>query len=243
VPPAYDPAAPPKLSVVVPAYNEAENLQALLEELEGVLASLPESSEVVVVDDGSTDATAALLAGLQGRYPRLRAVTFLRNAGQSAAFAAGMEAARGEVVVTMDADLQNDPADIPRMLPLLAGADVVCGIRRRRRDSFLRRVSSRVANAVRRAVIHDGVQDTGCSLKLLPRRRVLGLPRFNGMHRFLPALLQWEGCRVAEVAVNHRPRRAGQAKYNLRNRLFRTLVDLLGVRWLHARRLRYEVKP
>src|SRR5512143_2911255 len=169
----------PIVSVVVPAYNEAENLPALLAELRPALEALGRPYASVVVDDGSTDATREVLAGLALRYPALRVLRFRRNAGQSAAFLAGFAAARGDVVVTLDADLQNNPADIPELVRRLEGHDAVLGVRARRRDSFLRRVSSRVANAVRRAATGDGLTDVGCSLKAFRREHVLDLPRFN----------------------------------------------------------------
>jgi dolichol-phosphate mannosyltransferase len=169
-------------------------------------------------------------------------VRFVRNTGQSAAFLAGFEAARGEVVVTLDADLQNNPADIPELLRRLEGQDAVLGVRRRRRDSALRRLSSRIANAVRRGVTRDGLTDVGCSLKAFRREALRDLPRFNGVHRFFGTLLVWKGCRIAEVAVDHRPRRAGETKYNVRNRAFRTLLDLLAMRWLRSRQVRYEIE-
>jgi len=232
----------PAVSVVVPAYNEAENLPALLAELAPAMASLGLSHEIVVVDDGSTDATPAVLAELQPRYPSLRVVRFRRNAGQSAAFLAGFGAARGGVVVTLDADLQNNPADIPELVRRLDGHDAVLGVRAKRRDSFVRRVSSRVANAVRRCATGDGLTDVGCSLKAFRREHVLDLPRFNGVHRFFGTLLVWKGLRVVELPVDHRPRRAGTAKYNLRNRALRTLLDLVAMRWLRARTVRYEIE-
>jgi glycosyltransferase involved in cell wall biosynthesis len=232
----------PSVSVVVPAYNEAENLPALLAELHPPLEALGRPYEIVLVDDGSTDGTREVLAGLAGAHPALRVLRFRRNAGQSAAFLAGFAAARGEVVVTLDADLQNNPADIPKLLRRLEGHDAVLGVRAKRRDSFLRRVSSRVANAVRRAATGDGLTDVGCSLKAFRREHVLDLPRFDGVHRFFGTLLVWKGCRVVEVPVDHRPRRAGQAKYNLRNRAFRTLLDLLAMRWLRSRTVRYEIE-
>jgi glycosyltransferase involved in cell wall biosynthesis len=230
------------VSVVVPAYNEAENLPGLLDELRAPLESLGVPCEIVLVDDGSTDGTREVLASLQPRHPALRVVRFAKNAGQSAAFLAGFAAARGDVVVTLDADLQNNPADIPRLLRELEGRDAVLGVRVKRRDPFLRRASSRLANAVRRAATGDGLADVGCSLKAVRREHLLDLPRFDGVHRFFGTLLVWKGLRLAEVPVDHRPRRAGQAKYNLRNRAFRTVADLVAMRWLRSRAVRYEIE-
>ena len=232
----------PRISVVVPAYNEADNLPALLEEITSALATVGEPAEIVVVDDGSTDDTRQVLAALRPRHADLRVVRLRRNAGQSAAFLAGFETARGEIVVTLDADLQNNPADIPGMLQSLAGYDAVLGVRHKRRDPLVRRVSSRVANAVRRAVTGDGLSDVGCSLKAMRREHLGDLPRFNGVHRFFGTLLVWKGCRVLELPVDHRPRRAGVTKYGLRNRAVRTFLDLLAMRWYRSRRLDYEVE-
>jgi glycosyltransferase involved in cell wall biosynthesis len=231
-----------RISVVVPAYNEAENLPALVDEIASALATVGEPAEIVIVDDGSTDDTRQVLAALRPRHANLRVLRLRRNAGQSAAFLAGFEAAHGDIVVTLDADLQNNPADIPGMLESLAECDAVLGVRGKRRDPMLRLVSSRVANAVRRAVTGDGLSDVGCSLKAMRREHLSDLPRFNGVHRFLGTLLVWKGCRVREVPVDHRPRRAGVAKYGVRNRAFRTLLDLLAMRWYHSRRVDYEIE-
>jgi glycosyltransferase involved in cell wall biosynthesis len=240
--PASQESPPPNLSIVVPAFNEESNLEALLLELRPVLAATGRAYEIVVVDDGSTDGTAAALARARSAEPALRVLSLVRRCGQSAAFAAGFDEARGEIVVTLDADLQNDPADIPRLLALLGESDVVCGVRRNRRDRALRRLSSRVANRVRRAILGDSLRDVGCSLKAFRRQDLRYLPRFDGVHRFYPVFLAWQGRRVAELEVNHRPRRAGTPKYNMRNRAFRTFLDLLAVRWMRSRPLRYEIK-
>ena len=229
------------LSVVIPAYDEAPNLEPLVVELCDALAPLERSWEVVLVDDGSGDDSARLLPTLAAKYPQLRVVPLARRAGQTAAFAAGFAAACGEVIVTMDADLQNDPADIPSLLAAMDGHDVVCGVRRRRRDSAWRRLSSRLANAARRAVTGDRVSDIGCSLKAFRRAHIREVALFDGMHRFFPVLLLLHGRSVTEVPVNHRPRRAGRSKYNARNRALRALVDLMAVRWMRSRLLRYEV--
>jgi glycosyltransferase involved in cell wall biosynthesis len=232
----------PRLSVVVPAYNEAENLGPLLAALRPVLDAVGWPYEIVVVDDGSTDDTRQVLHDLAAAHPCLRVLRLARNAGQSAAFLAGFDAAGGEVVVTLDADLQNDPADIPRLLAALPGHDAVFGVRAKRRDTALRRASSRVANAVRRVGTGDGLTDVGCSLKAFRREGLRDLPRFDGVHRFFGTLLVWKGCRVVEIPVDHHPRRAGKAKYNLRNRAARTFADLLAMRWWRSRAVRYEIE-
>jgi len=240
--PANPSDPPPLLSAVVPAYNEVESLPSLLAELRTALDATKRSWELVLVDDGSTDGTAALLLSEAASDPRLVIVRFEKNAGQSAALAAGLARARGDVVVTLDADLQNDPADIPTLLAALAGADVVSGVRAKRNDSWVRRVSSRVANATRRAVIGDSVTDIGCSLKVYRREALVGLPMFVGVHRFLPALCAFRGARVVEVPVHHRPRTRGVSKYGMGNRLWRGIHDLVGVSWLKHRLLRYRVR-
>ncbi len=229
------------LSVVIPAYNEEPNVEACYRELVEVLAGLGRPFEVIVIDDGSTDGTFAVLRRLAAAEGRLRVLRFARNAGQTAALAAGFRAARGDTVVTLDADLQNDPRDIPKLLAALPGHDAVCGWRVDRQDPWAKRMGSRVANVVRRAVTRDGVHDTGCMLKAFRREALGRLPLFRGMHRFLPALLHMEGCRVVEVPVRHRPRRAGQSKYGNWSRLWAGLADLWAVRWMARRRLDYEV--
>ncbi len=223
------------LSVVVPAYNEVENLPALLGELRAALDATGRTWEAILVDDASTDGSAAWMRQAAAADPRVRSVVMSRRGGQSAALTAGLARARGRVLVTLDADLQNDPADLPRLLAGLESADVVSGIRERRQDTGVRRVSSRVANAFRRAAIGDSVTDIGCSFKAYRRETLVGLPAFNGVHRFLPALCQFRGARLAEVRVSHRPRRHGVSKYGVGDRLWRGLYDLIGVRWLKSR--------
>ena len=229
------------LSAVVPVYDERENLAPLVQELRRALEALGIDFEILLVDDGSRDGSFEVLTQLAGRVPELRVLRLDANRGQSAALCAGFAAARGDAIVTLDGDLQNDPADIARLLGQLAESDMVAGVRRERHDGWLRRASSRVANAVRSAVLGDGVVDTGCSLKLFRRELAAGFPRFAGMHRFLPALVQIQGGRVVQLPVNHRPRRSGCSKYGIGNRLFRGLVDLGGVFWLQRRALRSRV--
>jgi glycosyltransferase involved in cell wall biosynthesis len=221
------------ISIVVPAFNEADNLPVLVEEVARAMAG--RDYELVIVDDGSTDGSDRVLGRLAAAEPRLRPFRMPGNRGQSAALAAGIHQARGATVVTLDADLQNDPADIPGLLDTLESCDVVSGVRTRRRDSLVRKLSSRIANAVRRRALHDGITDVGCSLKAYRREILEGLPRFNGWHRFLPALTQMRGARVREVAVHHRPRLHGSSSYGIGNRLGRGIADLLGVRWLQKR--------
>ncbi len=232
----------PEISVVIPAYNEEDCIGECLEEVRGVMENLGRSYEMIVVDDGSIDRTFEVLREKRASMPLLRAFRFASNRGQTTAMRAGFERARGELIVTMDADLQNDPADIPRLLSMMEGHDAVCGRRVKRADPLVKRVSSRVANRVRNWLTHENIQDTGCTLKVFRAECVKQLKLFDGMHRFLPTLLRLEGCRVAEMDVNHRPRRAGATKYNVRNRLFAGLRDLFAVRWMKRRWRRYEIE-
>lgn len=226
----------PDLSLVVPLYNEVENLEDLAREIRAVLEPTALSWESIFVDDGSTDGSLELLRRLAAADPTVRVLRHARNAGQSAGLATGFRAARGAIVVTLDADLQNDPADIPKLLAELErGSDVVSGVRVERRDTWVRRASSRIANAVRNWATDERITDVGCSLKAYRREFLENLPMFTGMHRFLPTLVRWNGARVTEVPVRHRPRLRGQAKYGIGNRLFRTLADLMAVRWMRKR--------
>ena len=233
----------PVASVVLPVYNERENLAPLLREIAATLRDV--SHEVVAVDDGSTDGSLDELRRLRERYPSLRIVAFEANAGQSAAFAAGADAATGDVVVMMDADGQNDPADVPGLLAALAADPslaAVAGYRVQRVDSTWKLLQSRVANRVRNWITGDVVRDTGCSLKAIRWNAMATLPRFNGMHRFLPTLVRTQGGVVAEVPVSHRPRQHGRSKYGMWNRAARGLRDALGVRWLRRRTLRFAIR-
>lgn len=231
----------PWLSVVIPVFNEAESLGPLWEELRPVLDGLGRSYEVIFVDDGSQDGSWELLLGLHRQHLHVRLIRLRQNAGETAATHAGFRAARGEVVVTMDADLQNDPKDIAVLLGHLPAWDAVCGLRSRREDSWVRRASSRIANAVRNAVTGEEIRDSGCTFRAIRRECLADLRLYSGFHRFLPTLLRLDGRRVIEVPVNHRPRLFGQSKYGIRNRMFRGLYDLLIVRWMKRRHLRYEI--
>jgi glycosyltransferase involved in cell wall biosynthesis len=234
-------APAPELSVVLPAYNEAESLPRLWSELGPVLDALGRTAEVIIVDDGSTDATPAIARDLHKTDPRVRLLRLAANCGLSAALDAGFTRARGRIVITMDTDLQNDPRDVPRMLAHLDAYDAVTGWRQRRDDPWLKRVSSRVANAVRNAVTREAVHDSACTLRVMRRECLDGVPRFRGFHRFMPTLLRMAGCRVLELPVAHRARRFGVSHYGIRNRVFVAFEDLLAVRWMQSRRLRYEV--
>jgi dolichol-phosphate mannosyltransferase len=236
------PPEPVELSLVIPVFNERDNLEPLMREIGGSLRDTGWRYEVLMVDDGSADGTDEVLRRLQSAHPELRVVRFVRNAGQTAAMDAGFRRARGRVVVTLDADLQNDPADIPRLVRELEGWDAVVGVRSVRRDSLVRRVSSRIANYVRNRLSDETITDTGCSLKAYRRDALDRLKLYRGMHRFLPTLLKMEGYRVRELPVGHRARAHGDSKYGIGNRLVPSFVDLLAVRWMKKRALRYEVK-
>jgi glycosyltransferase involved in cell wall biosynthesis len=233
-PAAAAPAAP-ELSVIVPVYNEEESIPELAAEIRAALDPPGIAYEVLWVDDGSTDGSPAALAALAAADPRVRVLRVGRNSGLSAALDAGFTHARAPVLVTLDGDLQNDPADIPRLLAELADCDVVCGVRARRRDDWLRRASSRIANAVRNRLTRESIADVGCTLRAYRAPFVARVPMFTGIHRFLPTLLRLSGARVKEVPVNHRPRLHGEPKYNIRNRIWRALVDLFAVRWMQRR--------
>lgn len=230
------------LSVVIPAYNEEDCIGPCVREVRDVLDPLGLQYEIVVVDDGSTDGTIRILGELADEVPQLVVFPLDGNHGQTAAFEAGFRHSRGRAVATMDADMQNDPADIPNMLPLLEQWDVVCGVRRKRNDSIVRRISSRVANAIRNWLTHESIRDVGCSMRIMKAEVVAGLKLFNGLHRFLPTLMRMDGWTITEVMVNHRPRHAGRAKYGIGNRALRALRDLFAVRWMMSRWLKYEVK-
>jgi len=229
----------PQLCVLTPVFNELGNVRPLVEEVEQVLTGQLRF-EIIVIDDASTDGTAAELAALRSARDNLRVETHALNRGQSAAIRTGVKSCRAPVIAMLDGDGQNDPADIPALFAALnASSDVmmVVGERRRRQDSWVRRLSSRLANSVRSWLLDDGIKDTGCGLKVFYRDKFLELPAFDHMHRYLPALTQHQRGRVLSMPVNHRPRRCGSSKYGVSNRLWVGVIDLLGVRWLGKRRL------
>lgn len=230
-------ASHPAVSVVIPLFNEEENMPILQKELLSALAG--RSFEIVFVDDCSRDGTVSHIE----RRPEIRLVQFEKNAGQSAAMYAGIHSARGDVIVLLDGDLQNDPADIPKLLEEIDnGFDLVCGYRAKRKDTVVKRITSRVANFVRSRFTRDGVRDTGCTLKAMRRECAQALVPFYGMHRFIPALVKGAGYKLVEIPVNHRPRKFGVSKYGLGNRAIKATVDMFGVRWLLSRQLKYKIK-
>jgi dolichol-phosphate mannosyltransferase len=229
--------ATPKVSVIIPVFNEEGNVSKLQTELEGVLKEI--SYEIVFVDDGSQDRTVERIR----RGARVRVLEFVKNSGQSAAIYAGLANAEGSLLVLMDGDLQNDPNDIPRLLAEIEkGFDLVCGYRVNRKDNWLKRAQSVIANSVRSRFTKDGVRDTGCTLKAMRRECREALIPFYGMHRFIPALIKGQGYKITEIPVNHRRRESGVSKYNFGNRALRATIDMLGVRWLLARQLQIRLK-
>jgi len=228
------------LSLVVPAYNEQEVVPALLERVEPALQQTQKSFEMIVVDDGSTDQTPQMLKEAMTTRPWLRVIRMGRNGGQSAAFDAGFKAARGEIIATIDADLQNDPEEIPRLLPMLEGYDMITGWRAKRKDTRFRRFQTKAANRIRNWISQETIQDSASSLKVYRRHCLDGLQLYTGMHRFMPTLVKMRGYKVLETPVKHSPRFAGTAKYGFRNRAWRAFCDLLAVRWMKTHYLHYQ---
>ena len=238
------------LSVVVPAKNEAASLPRLVEEIVQAFrplcgAHVPgptlASFEIVIVDDGSTDESPLVLRRLAGEFSELRPLRLAQSVGQSSATAAGIRAARGNWVATLDADLQNDPADLAVLWRALPGFDAVLGWRTTRQDVWSKRLISRWANRIRNRVLGQSIRDTGCSVRVFSRELALRLPTFHGAHRFIGPLLLREGARLAQLPVSHRPRPHGRSHYNLANRSIRVVVDLIGMLWLLRRPIRYQI--
>ena len=235
-----------RLSVVIPVKNEEDNIASLVHEIIAALTNVAHF-EIIVVDDGSSDATPRVLSDLKADIHALRVITHKVSCGQSQAVATGIKFARHEWIATLDGDGQNDPADIPMLVAALSdphqppNLQLLAGWRNKRQDTFVRRLSSRIANAVRSRFLRDNTPDTGCGLKLLAKQTFLELPQFDHMHRFLPALVQRNGGAVVSVPVRHRPRQRGVSKYGIHNRLWVGIVDLFGVAWLQRRVRRPEI--
>lgn len=232
-----------ELTVILPVFNEAQNLPVLWPELIGILEAHWQQVEVIFVDDASTDGSTEWLRELARRDARVRHVRFARHAGLTAALDAGYRRARSPIVVTMDSDLQSAPADIPQLVAALHDADAATGWRVHRHDTWVRRLSSRVANFVRNRMTRETVRDSACTLRAMRRTCTAALPPYDGLHRFVPTLLRLAGYRVVEVPVTHRPRRFGESKFGVRNRAGRAFRDLLFVRWMQHSILRYEIEP
>ena len=227
-----------ELSVVIPAYNEQDNIQPLTQELIGVLNSYGKPYEIIFIDDGSTDATAEKIALLHEKNRNIRLIQFRKNFGQTAALDAGFKNANGKIIIPMDSDMQNDPADIPRLLSGLNNSDAVVGWRKDRKDALPKRLFSRLANAMRKALTGERIHDSGCTLKAIRKEAVEELDLYGEMHRFIPALLMWKGFKVTEAVVRHRPRHSGKTKYNFK-RLLKGFLDLLVVKFW----MQYSTRP
>jgi len=229
-------------SVVVPVYDERDNLEILLRSLTEVMDSFGKEYEIICVDDGSRDGSDEVLRALKRKYSQLRVMEFEINCGLTGALDAGFSMAKGDVVISIDADMQNDPRDIPKLLEHIGDYDVVCGVRSGRHDSWLRIVSSRIANYVRNRFTGENITDVGCTLRAYKKKFLSRLKLFDGMHRFLPTLLKMEGAKVVEVEVAHHPRLYGKTKYGVWNRVFKSFIDLLAVVWMQKRKLDYRIK-
>ncbi len=229
---------PPEISIVVPMFNESANVAPLATQVFAALRNERRPIELVLVDDASTDDTWSQIQSAHQADPRVRGLRHTRNAGQSAAVWTGFRETNSPIIATLDGDLQNDPADLPKMLAELERFDLVCGLRVARQDTTLRKISSRIARWARKTALGADFQDTGCGLRVFKRAVLDGLFPFNGFHRFMPILVQGGGAKVCEIPVNHRPRVAGVSKYGVWNRLGRGLFDLLGVAWFQKRRLK-----
>jgi dolichol-phosphate mannosyltransferase len=228
----------PEISVVVPLHDEGPNVGPLARQIFEALRQEPRGFELILVDDASADDTWDRMLEVSRTEGRVRTLRHTRRAGQSAALWTGFKACRGDVILTLDGDLQNDPADLPRLLAELAGCDLVCGVRLKRMDSGLRRISSRVARLARKLVLRADFRDTGCNLRAFKRSALDAVPAFNGFHRFMPVLVQGGGMVVKEIPVGHRARTAGKTKYGLWNRLGRGIYDLIMVRWYLKRQIK-----
>jgi dolichol-phosphate mannosyltransferase len=226
-----------EISVVVPLRNESANVLPLSERIFAALNKISGGVELILVDDASTDDTWQQILRARQAYPGLRAFRHSQNLGQSAALWTGFRASQGNILATLDGDLQNDPADLPRMLPLLGDCDMICGVRTKRADNWLRRVSSSIARSARKAVLRVDFADTGCNLRVFKRTVLESLPAFDGVHRFMPVFVHNVGLTVKEIPVSHHPRTAGRSNYGIGNRLGRGIRDLIMVRWFLKRQL------
>ena len=230
-----------KLSFVIPVYNEEDNLLILYQKIMETVPDINMDYEILFVDDGSIDKSLEILKEIKGKDSNVKVVVFQENRGQSAAIAAGFKHASGTLVVTLDADLQNDPSDIPEMLKYIPQYDVVCGYRAKRQDNLVRILTSKISNYVRNKVTKDNIIDTGCSLKIYKKEYLDKIKLFKGMHRFLPTLLRLEGAAIHQVKVKHHPRKYGLSKYGIKNRIG-AVIDLLAVRWMINRHISYKIK-
>lgn len=226
-----------EIAIVIPVYNEEENVLPLADEIAAAMERTGRTYELMFVDDASTDSTPEKIAQAQSTNPRVRGLRHERNAGQSAALWTGIQATQSPIIVTLDGDRQNDPADLPQLLAALDGCDFVCGVRAKRQDSWIRRISTRVARKARRMALKVDFCDTGCAFRAFKREALQGVFPFNGMHRFLPVLVHSNGFNAKEINIGHRPRVAGISKYGLSNRLWRGIYDLIALAWYQKRRI------
>jgi glycosyltransferase involved in cell wall biosynthesis len=226
----------------VPVYNEEENLSVLIPQIAEVLKPLGKTYEMIFVDDGSKDHSRRLLKEMVLQYPQIRILGFKKNCGETAAGAAGIKEARGGIIITIDADLQNDPKDIPKMLDYLKEYDMVTGWRQKREDSWVKRITSKIANRIRNSLSGEEIQDSGCTFRAYKRECLQNLKLYKGMHRFIPTLVKMEGYRVTEIPIAHHPRKFGVSKYTTWNRMWRAFIDLLAVKWMKSRHIHYEIE-
>jgi glycosyltransferase involved in cell wall biosynthesis len=234
--------SPIKFSIVLPIYNEIENLPQLFDEILTVLRNIDEPYEIICINDGSTDHSPAYIQKFAQDHPQFKLISFRKNQGQSAALSVGFIKAKGKYVITMDADLQNDPSDIIKLLDYLPKYDMVTGWRTKRHDTWLTKISSKIANSTRNMLTSENIHDTGCSLKIMKKSYLDRIKMFRGMHRFLPTLMKLEGAKVIEIPVNHRPRTRGVSNYGVWDRAFSGLRDLLAVRWMQDRHIHLDIK-
>lgn len=233
---------PVTFSVIIPIKNEEGNILHLFEEIHREMLKLNKPWELIYIDDGSTDGSLQVLENLKSSHPNIRVISFAKNYGQSSAFDAGFKAARGEFVISMDGDGQNDPADIPKFVEAISECDLVCGWRVSRNDPWSKKVISKLSNFVRNKTCKDGMHDTGCSLKMYRSECLKAVKMYHGMHRFLPALFMIENFRVKEIPVNHRERVRGKSNYHFFNRSISPFLDMFAVLWMRKRHLRYQIK-
>ena len=231
-----------EISAVIPVFNEEENLPVLIPKLMKIFNQLSKVYEMIFVDDGSSDNSRKILREMAIQHPTLRVLGLKENRGLSTALLAGMREARGDILITLDSDLQNDPEDIPRLLEYLDRYDMATGWRQKREDPWLKRIASRVGNSVRNRLSGESINDSACTLRVFKRECLQDIPIFNGMHRFMSTLVKMRGYRIVEVPVTHHPRKYGESKYNIRNRMWRSFVDLLAVRWMKGRRIQYDIE-
>jgi len=231
-----------EISVVVPVFNEEENLPVLIPKLVKVLNRLGLRYEMIFVDDGSSDGSRSILREMASQYPSLRIIGLKENRGLSTALLAGMKEAQGSTIITLDSDLQNDPEDIPGLLSYLDRYDMATGWRQKRDDPWLKIISSKIANGIRNRLSGEQIHDSACTLRAFKRECIKDIPVFNGMHRFLSTLVKMQGYRIIEIPVLHHHRKFGKSKYNIRNRALRSFIDLLGVRWMKSRRIQYDIE-